>query len=116
MRDTKSIGAIPMLMGKKLRRFVYPSLFKRFEQNVDIEPEVEFICSQAIEIGSTASICKYTLINCWHGGKFLLFLSNRSIVVFMCKRSGNHSLREASLSWFICVWQVQEISPLAEIR
>jgi acetyltransferase-like isoleucine patch superfamily enzyme len=69
---TALIGSIPMIVGKKLRQFIYPSLFKKFGRNVDIEPGVQFICSQAMQIGTTSSVCSYTLINCWHGGEFIV--------------------------------------------
>jgi acetyltransferase-like isoleucine patch superfamily enzyme len=69
---TALLGSIPLEIGQKLRRLVYPFLFRKFGREVNIEPNVQFIYSQSIEIGTSSAICSDSLVNCWHGGEFIL--------------------------------------------
>ncbi|WP_416669685.1 acyltransferase [Egbenema bharatensis] len=69
---TALFGSIPMTFGKRLRRIIYPSLFRKFGHGVEIEPNVQFVRAQSIDLGASVSICSYTLLNCWDGGELSL--------------------------------------------
>jgi acetyltransferase-like isoleucine patch superfamily enzyme len=69
---TALLGSIPMTFGKRLRQIFYPSLFRKFGHGVEIEPNVQFVRTQSIDLGASVSICSYTLLNCWDGGELSL--------------------------------------------
>jgi acetyltransferase-like isoleucine patch superfamily enzyme len=74
---TAVLGAIPLSIGKKLRQQFYRLILAKLERGVDIEPSVQLVCAQAIEIGSGASVCRHALLNCWDPGSKLI-LRNKS--------------------------------------
>jgi acetyltransferase-like isoleucine patch superfamily enzyme len=74
---TALFGSFPLSIGKKLRQQVYRFILGKLDGDVDIEPAVQFVCAQAIELGYGASICSHALLNCWDPGSKLI-LRNKS--------------------------------------
>lgn len=66
-------GSLPSSAGRKLRQYLYRSVFGRMGSNVSIETQVLFMCPSTIELGSGTVIRRYASINCWQpNSKFIL--------------------------------------------
>jgi acetyltransferase-like isoleucine patch superfamily enzyme len=69
---TTLFGSIPLSIGKKLRQQCYRFILGKLEGEVDIEPAVQLVCAQAIELEHGASVCSHTLLNCWSPGSKII--------------------------------------------
>ncbi|WP_290428439.1 acyltransferase [Thermocoleostomius sinensis] len=65
-------GAIPLSIGKNLRQQFYRLILGKLDRDVDIEPAVQLVCAQSIELGYGVSICRHALLNCWDAGSKLI--------------------------------------------
>jgi len=59
------VGSIPLSIGKKLRRFIYRSMFGNLGTNVILDPDIEFIGAEKIFLGDYAAICDNAFLNAW---------------------------------------------------
>ncbi|UBF25155.1 acyltransferase [Kovacikia minuta CCNUW1] len=62
---TAVFGSIPLFIGRKLRRFVYRTVFADLGADVNIEPGLELIGAYGISIGNQSSISSNVALNCW---------------------------------------------------
>lgn len=69
---TALFGSIPLSIGRKLRQRFYRFVFGKMGAGVSIEPGVQLVCAQAIELGDNSSVCSYSMLNCWSPGSKLI--------------------------------------------
>lgn len=65
-------GSIPLFIGRKVRQYVYRFIVGKMGSDVNIEPAVQLVCAQAIELEDGASVCSHTLLNCWNPGSKII--------------------------------------------